>query len=147
MSDPTETDLARRVRRLEIIVRVLLASGVGLAAVTLYYAATASPPSSAAPPVADLLQARRLQVVDVDGRVRIDLRHDDAETGLFLLDEVGDTRLGAAQFSHGGGGFALHGPGDNGAAVLYLSGAGSLTFYGEGGEILARYPDASGGGR
>ena len=52
----------------------------------------------------------------------------------------GTTRVGVAQFAHGGGGFALHGPEAKGAAVLYLQGDGSLTFYGPDGDVQARYP-------
>lgn len=54
---------------------------------------------------------------------------------------MGDTRLGAAQFAHGGGGYALHGPGGRGAAVLYLSGDGSLTIYDAEGGVTARFPE------
>ena len=50
-------------------------------------------------------------------------------------------RVGVAQFSHGGGGFALHGPGTRGAAVLYLRGDGSLTQYDTTGVVTARWPD------
>ena len=45
-----------------------------------------------------------------------------------------------AQFAHGGGGVALHGPRDKGAAVLYYKGAGSLTMYDEAGKVVARVP-------
>jgi hypothetical protein len=41
----------------------------------------------------------------------------------------------------GGTGFALHGEGSKGGAVLYLSkGRGSLSFYGEDGTVLDRIP-------
>ena len=89
----------------------------------------------------DEIRTERLQVVDGDGRVRIDLRHDAEETGLFILDEAGDTRLGAAQFAHGGGGYALHGPQGRGAAVLYLKDDGSLTLYDQDGDVTARFPE------
>jgi hypothetical protein len=95
-------------------------------------------------PVADEVRARRVLIVDDDDQVRIDLRHDAEETGLFILDDDGDTRLGAAQFAHGGGGYALHGPGGRGAAVLYLRGEGSLTMYEPDGTVAARFPDAGG---
>ena len=92
--------------------------------------------------VVDEIRTERLQIVDADGRVRIDLRHDDSETGLFIVDDAGDTRLGAAQFAHGGGGYALHGPGGRGAAVLYLKGDGSLTLYDADGSVTSRFPEA-----
>jgi hypothetical protein len=54
----------------------------------------------------DLVRAREVQLVDESGQVWIELRHDSTETGLFILDEPGDTRIGAAHFTHGGGGIA-----------------------------------------
>ena len=91
------------------------------------------------------MQAWRIQLVDDAGQVRIDLRHDTTETGLFVLDESGGTRISVAQFGHGGGGFALHGPEMKGAAVLYLKGQGSLTFFDEAGEVTQRIPSPSSG--
>jgi hypothetical protein len=128
--------LERRVARLERSNR-LLAVGLGLVLVGGLAAATSSQ-------VVDEVRARRIRIVDADDRVRIDLRHDDEETGLFILDANGDTRLGAAQFAHGGGGYALHGPGGRGAAVLYLRGEGSLTMYETDGTVAARFPAAGG---
>ncbi|MDH3270026.1 MAG: hypothetical protein OEN56_01760 [Gemmatimonadota bacterium] len=89
----------------------------------------------------DDIVVKRVRVVDDEGRVRIDLRHNAEETGMFVLDEEGQPRIGAAQFSHGGGGFALHGPGGQGGAVLYLRGDGSLTMYDAAGEVTARFPE------
>ncbi|MDA0329427.1 MAG: hypothetical protein O2958_10515 [Gemmatimonadetes bacterium] len=54
-----------------------------------------------------VLTGARQDQVDEAGQVRMDLRHDSTKTGMFILDGAGDTRLGAAQFSHGGGGYAL----------------------------------------
>jgi hypothetical protein len=71
----------------------------------------------------ELVQARKVQLVDDQGR-----------------DDAGDTRLGAAQFAHGGGGYALHGPKMKGAAVLYLAGEGSLSMYDPEGIRTARFP-------
>jgi hypothetical protein len=51
-----------------------------------------------------------------------------------------ESRVVAAQFAHGRGGFALHGPESKGAAVLYLKEEGSLTFHGSDGEVTARLP-------
>jgi hypothetical protein len=127
--------LERRLRRLESLSRLL---GAGLAlSLLLVLGAFFSPRS----PESDVVRARRLQVVDETGRVRIDLRHDSTETGLFVLDDAGNPRVGAAQFAHGGGGFALHGPGLKGAAVLYLKGAGTLSFYDSSGAVTARFPE------
>ena len=72
---------------------------------------------------------------DVEGRLRACAIHDSTQTGFFALDDAGQIRVGAAQFAHGGGGFALHGPQGKGSAVLYLKGQGSLTFYGADGAV------------
>lgn len=125
--------LERRVRRLERANRLLVAVVVIVGGAGVLSAARPGP-------VVDEIDARRIRLVDDEGRVRIDLRHDDTETGIFIVDENGDTRLGAAQFAHGGGGYALHGPGGRGAAVLYLRGDGSLTFYDDAGGVTARLP-------
>ena len=132
-SDGART-LEERLRRVERTNRLL---------VFLVVVAVAWPVLSAAilPTQPDEIATRRIRIVDEAGRTRMDLRHDDEETGLFILDEAGDTRLGAAQFAHGGGGYALHGPGGRGAAVLYLKGDGSLTLYDEDGGVTARFPE------
>ena len=136
------SDLEARVRSLETTNRILVvavalvivgaASGFGLPGAVERAADSGAQ-------VIDQIQARRIQLVDAEGRVRIDLRHDNEETGLFIMDDAGDTRLGAAQFAHGGGGYALHGPGGRGAAVLYLRGDGSLTMYDADGNVTARF--------
>ena len=126
-------DLDKRVRRLERLVRMLAVAIVVLAGLLLL----ATLPVTRAP---DLVQARRVQLVDDAGRVRMDLRHDSTETGVFILDEAGDTRIGVAQFAHGGGGVALHGPEMKGAAVLYLKGGGTLSVYDSSGTLTARFP-------
>jgi hypothetical protein len=76
---------------------------------------------------------------------RVALLHEADTDGLFVMDAEGTTRIGVAQFSHGGGGFALHGPESKGAAVLYLKGDGSLRFFDQEGavtnQVLAR-PEA-----
>jgi hypothetical protein len=82
-----------------------------------------------------------LFLLDADGRRRGALVHDESQTALFIFDEHGSVRVGAAQFAHGGGGFALHGASGRGGAVLYLKDAsGSLTMYDTEGEIVARFP-------
>jgi hypothetical protein len=127
--------LSRRLRRLERINLALVAGIAWIAIGTVLLGARQAP--------LEEIRAQRIQIVDGQGRVRIDLRHDETETGMFILDENGDTRLGAAQFAHGGGGYALHGPGGRGAAVLYLKGGGSLTLYDEDGGVVSRFPEAS----
>jgi hypothetical protein len=122
-----------RVRRLERMVRTLTAALVVVSTLLLLGARRPNHP-------ADLIQARRIQIVDETGVVRTDLRHDAEETGLFILDDHGDTRIGIAQFAHGGGGVALHGPAAKGAAVLYLKNGGSLTIYDTTGAVTARFP-------
>lgn len=125
--------LEARIRRLERLVHGL-AAALLLSSVLLLVAARPTPQA------ADVLQAKRFQLVDEEGKVRMDLRHDSTETGLFVLDAVGDTRVGIAQFAHGGGGVALHGPSTRGAAVLYLKERGSLTLYDTTGAVTARFP-------
>jgi hypothetical protein len=81
----------------------------------------------------------QLRLLDRDGGVRARLWHDDEQTALFLNDGDGHTRVGVAQFAHGGGGFALHGEESKGAAVLYLANRkGSLSFIDENGKVLSR---------
>ncbi len=78
---------------------------------------------------------------DEQGRLRASVSHDDSQTALYLRDAEGQIRVGAAQFAHGGGGYALHGPEGKGAAVLYLKGKGSLRFFDEQGTELAHFPE------
>lgn len=112
----------------------------------------------------DVLRVRRVEIVDGEGRVRAELAidadgsagvflkddqgrlrgcfvHDASQTGMFALDDGGQIRVGAAQFAHGGGGFALHGPEGKGSAVLYLKGDGSLTFFDADGGVRRRIPE------
>ena len=126
--------LTRRIRRLERV-RAVLGGTVVLLAGLLLIAARPDDHTQ------DTLRVRRLQLTDHTGRVRMDLRHDSTDTGLFILDDAGDTRIGVAQFAHGGGGVALHGPGAKGAVVLYLKESGSLSVYDASGVVIARFPD------
>jgi len=83
-----------------------------------------------------------LFVRDGEGRVRAELIHDAEETALYLRDGDGAIRVGAAQYAHGGGGFALHGEATRGAAVLYMKNRqGSLSFYDADGTVRARLPE------
>jgi flavin-dependent dehydrogenase len=136
--------LEHRVMRLESRNRWLSAALVAVGAVALL--------GSAASRADEVVSARRIEMVDDEGRVRAELAidadgsaglflrdeqgrvrgctiHDETQSGTFALDEDGQIRMGAALFAHGGSGFALHGPGGKGSAVLYLKGKGSLTFY------------------
>lgn len=77
---------------------------------------------------------------DPEGKDRVGVLLTDEQGGFFVYDKAGDSRLGAALFSHGGAGFALHGPNMKGAAVLYYKSDGTLTFYGAEGDIVLRLP-------
>ncbi len=126
--------LEQRVRRLERRNLLLIVLALPL----LVGAFARRSPSTQDVP--DVVRARRVEIVDADGVVRLELVHNVDETGLFIRDSAGVVRLGAAQFAHGGGGFALHGPNARGAAVLYLKGTGNLTFYDSTGAPVARFP-------
>ncbi len=79
----------------------------------------------------------RLELYDAVGVPRVSLEHDSEGTALYLRDSEGTIRIGAAQFAHGGGGFAIHGERAIGATVLYMAnGQGRLTFYSATGEVL-----------
>jgi hypothetical protein len=80
-------------------------------------------------------------LLDEDGGTRVSLVQQADQDGLFVQDANGDVRVGAAQFAHGGGGFALHGPNMKGGAVLYLKGEGSLSFFGSDGKTSLRLPE------
>ena len=106
----------------------------------------------------DSLRVTSLELVDTNGDTVALLGTMDGRTGLFLMDEQsvprvsvfhaeeadglyiddgdGDTRIGVAQFAHGGGGLALHGPGSRGATVLYYKDRGSLRFYDRDGNVV-----------
>ncbi len=68
-------------------------------------------------------------IFDENGVERLQMFHSKDGTGFYISDSTENTRLGAAHFSHGGSGFALHGENGKGAAVLYHKGNGALTFY------------------
>lgn len=80
-------------------------------------------------------------LLDESGRDRLSLNHDSGGTALFIRDQQDVIRVGVAQFSHGGGGFALHGPDSKGAAVLYYDESGSLSFYDPDGNTTLRLPE------
>lgn len=135
-----------------------LASGL----VLTFLAGARSQLGESAPQVPDVLRARRIELVDAEGRPRAELGidadgsaglfvrdvqgglracviHDEGQSALYLFDDAGTLRVGASQFAHGGGGFALHGTDSQGATVLYMKDAqGSLTFYDREGAVLER---------
>ena len=130
----TSVSLEARIQRLERRQRSLVVLGL---TVSIVFLAAGRRDRS---PIQDVVRAENFQLVDSAGHVWIDIRHDSTETGLFVLDDAGDTRIGVAQFAHGGGGVALHGPAARGAAVLYLKGGASLTFYDTAGQVTTRLP-------
>lgn len=76
-----------------------------------------------------------LYLRDAENVERIALFHAWDAAGLYVSDESGTTRIGIAQFAHGGGGVALHGPDSKGAAVLYFGDSGSLRFFDADGQV------------
>ena len=77
---------------------------------------------------------------DSEGVVRLSLTHDASQSALYISDSDGTTRVGVAQFAHGGGGVALHGAESKGATVLYHKGSGNLSFYDSEGNTTTRVP-------
>jgi len=77
-----------------------------------------------------------LVLKDENGTERVSLFHNAEGSGLYIADETATTRVGVAQFAHGGGGVALHGKDGKGALVLYFKSAGSLRFFGDDGEVI-----------
>jgi len=152
-------DLESRIETLEKRIRLLFGALIVTASLALLGAAPSTDPEAGA------IRATRFELVDGEGRVRgelcfregapvfslldetgqerLSLNHDDGGTALFIRDSGGVIRLGAAHFAHGGGGFALHGPDSNGAAVLYFDESGSLGFYDADGNITLRLPEGS----
>lgn len=76
-----------------------------------------------------------LYLLDENGVQRIAVFHEPDTSGIYINDDESHTRIGIAQFSHGGGGVALHGPQSKGAAVLYLKNEGSLRFFDADGQV------------
>ena len=73
---------------------------------------------------------------DESGVERVRLFHDTEGSGLYISDESATTRIGIAQFAHGGGGVALHGADSKGALVMYFKNNGSLRFFNHEGEVI-----------
>ncbi len=158
MSDST-SDNGTRIARLERNQRILLA--VTGACLIVFLSAAATGPTAIRATSFELLADDGtvaaelvtrdgnpgLYLKDTSGRDRVAILNDPDAGGIYIKDEDGVTRIGLAQFSHGGGGLALHGPESKGAAVLYLKGSGSLRFYDEAGvvtnQLLSRRSGAS----
>ena len=77
-----------------------------------------------------------LVLKDENGTERVSLFHNAAGSGLYIADEKTTTRIGVAQFAHGGGGVALHGNDGKGALVMYFKSSGSLRFFDNEGEVI-----------
>lgn len=148
----TERDFERRIARLEFRNRIYQALLLVLTAVGLMALTTDN----------GSLRARSFELVSEDGSIRAAIRFDAGNpvfmindengveriklfyepdaTGIYVLDAESTPRIGIAQFSHGGGGVALHGPKSKGAAVLYLRDKGSLRFFDADGEVTTEVP-------
>ena len=85
--------------------------------------------------------SRGLFIYDDEGRLRLTTIHDAEQSAIYILDSVGTTRIGIAQFAHGGGGVALHGADSKGATVLYHKGEGSLRLFDEEGTVVHQFPE------
>ena len=126
MTSATTLDLDRRVQRLETSNRRWRVAALALMAlVTVAWSA----PRQAAEQIetqaltlvdgegnvlAELKAAEggpALLLYDAAGIVRASLAHNDEATALYLRDAAGDTRVGTAQYAHGGGGRRRVGPG------------------------------------
>lgn len=152
-------DLEERVRNLEWWNRLLVLSVVSLVA---YGFTTRVVPAKAK--AEKVVRTERLEIVgagpepvailgldddgaaglfinDPQGSMRVALAHDPDGSALFIRDAQGVIRVGVAQFAHGGGGVALHGPDSKGAAVLYFKEAGSLTFFDTEGNKTLHMPE------
>lgn len=152
-------NLEKRVKRLEWWNRLLILGVVSL--VAYGFTARVVPAKTKSE---KLIRAERLEIIgpqgepaavlgfdaegsaglfinDPGGSMRVALTHDSSGSAMFLRDAEGVIRVGVAQFAHGGGGVALHGPDSKGAAVLYFKESGSLTFYDVDGNATLSVPD------
>jgi hypothetical protein len=74
-------------------------------------------------------------ILDNESKKRLSLFYSEQATGLYIKDSTEATRIGIAQFSHGGGGVALHGENSEGATVMYHKKNGRLSFYDQQGVV------------
>jgi hypothetical protein len=87
----------------------------------------------------------RLELLNEDGVARVQLGHGTEETALYLADGTGTTRVGIAQFRHGGGGLAVHGEASAGATALCMAdGRARLTFCGTDGAVAGQVAPPAG---
>ena len=149
-------ELEKRVSKLEFNNRILLFFCAAMMLVIVIGGSSVSEQN-------EVIQAQRFELLDEDGnlraymgtdenggtglfvndpdeRLRLSVAYDSSQSALFIRDKEGTIRIGVAQFAHGGGGVALHGPESKGAAVLYLKGDGSLRFFDEEGNVTSRVP-------
>jgi hypothetical protein len=139
--------IEHRLRRIEVRNRLLSATIGGLLLI-LVIGMNASPTNvrTSSVQLVDPNGAVRAELILEDGQPRFVLKdssgvdrlklfHGEDGTGLYIADEGGTTRVGIAQFAHGGGGVALHGPESKGAAVLYFKNEGSLRFFDAEGKV------------
>jgi len=152
-------DLERRIKKLEWWNRLLV---LGVASLLVYGFGSRTVPAKTR--TEKVIRAERLEIIghqgqpaavlgfddagsaglfinDPGGSVRLALAHDPEGSALFIRDSNGVIRVGVAQFAHGGGGVALHGPDSKGAAVLFFKEAGSLTFFDGEGNPTVRLPE------
>ncbi len=110
----------------------------------------------------DVVRAKRFELIDKKGRVRIEMRMDNDDpvlsfkdvngrdrvivfqradaTGMYIKDISGDNRVGLAQFPHGGG-LAMHGENGKGSAVYVLmNDKARLDIYNQKGKLSDRWP-------
>lgn len=85
--------------------------------------------------------SRGLFIYDEQERMRVFTIHDSTQSVYYAMDEAGAIRVGLAQYAHGGGGLALHGPESKGGAVVYYKNGGSISFYDREGKTTLRIPE------
>ncbi len=112
----------------------------------------------------EIVRAKRFELVDDKDRVRIEMLLDDGNpvfrlkdengknrvvvfhqadaTGVYVNDADEDTRVGIAQFPHGGG-VAMHGAKGKGSAVYVLmNDTARLDVYDKEGKLAHRWPES-----
>jgi hypothetical protein len=111
----TGASLESRIDRLERSLRHARVAACGLACTVLALAGMQC--SSHAPAVLDLVQARRIVLVDDDGRVRVEIAQDAKDSqrrarsaGLRVFDNTGHERGGFATFDDGSVVLAMDAP-------------------------------------
>ena len=81
-----------------------------------------------------------LSIKDENGKDRVIVFHKPKATGVYIKDEAQHTRVGLAQFPHGGG-VAMHGEnGKHSAVYVLLNNKARLDVYDEKGKLTDRWP-------